>query len=326
VKKILLAGIILLLYTVSEGQSRKHVANFSSFQQYYNPAFTGSNGTLVKAYYRNQWAGFDGAPKTIWISAEMNLNDNVRKSESGVPDEHIAPKTGIRHSIGLSVLHDSFGPFVENQIFTNYKSSVNLTRKVQLQAGATLAIHTQRLDGSKLTSDEANDPSLSRYMNQTSKASRFDFNIGIALSGEDFYVGYAMQNLKGDLGSTKDNFFTDNSELVHVVQGGYRKSLNDKIGLTFNGLMRYDDLLKDTWEGQLKGVFYNTAWIGFGYRKSLAYSLHAGFRMKQLLIGYAFEVPTGNAQMVGSGTNEIVLTYDLQKLAYPKLTRKMSIW
>jgi type IX secretion system PorP/SprF family membrane protein len=284
------------------------------------------NGTLVKAYYRNQWAGFEGAPKTIWISGEVNVGGRTKQSESGLPDEHIVSKSGIKHAAGLSVLHDSFGPFVESQIFGNYKSSVNLTRKVQLHAGATVAIHTHRLDGSKLTSEEANDPSLSKYINQTNKASRFDFNIGMALSGENFYMGYAMQNLKGKLTSTTDNFFSSNGELQYVVQGGYRKSLNDKVGFVFNGLYRYDDLLKDTWEGQLKGVFYNTAWIGVGYRKSLAYSLHAGFRLKQLMIGYAYEVPTGDAQMIGNGISEIMLTYDLQKLAYHKLTRKMSIW
>jgi hypothetical protein len=163
-------------------------------------------------------------------------------------------------------------------------------------------------------------------MNQTNRASRFDFNIGMALSGENFYIGYAMQNLKGKLGSATDNFFSSNSELQHIVQGGYRKSLNDKAGIAFNGVIRYDDHLKDTWEGQAKVIFYNTAWIGICYRKSLAYSLHAGFRLKQLMMAYAYEVPTGNAQMIGSGTNEIMLTYDLQKLAYPRLTRKMSIW
>lgn len=256
----------------------------------------------------------------------MILVARTRRSESGLPDEQISSKAGVKHAIGLSVLNDSFGPFLENQIFTNYRSSVNLTRKIQLHAGATLAIHTQRLDGSKLTSDEANDPSLSRYMYQTSKTSRFDFNIGMALSGENFYVGYAMQNLKGKIGSATDDFFSSNGELQHIVQGGYRKSLNDKVGIGFNGIMRYDDQLKDTWEGQVKGIFYNTAWIGVGYRKSLAYSVHAGVRLKQLMMGYAYEVPTGIAQMIGSGTNEITLSYDFQKRVYPRITREMSIW
>jgi type IX secretion system PorP/SprF family membrane protein len=325
-QKIICMALVLIACSTSEGQSRKYASSFSTLQQYHNPAFTGFQGSVFKSYYRNQWAGFDGAPKTIFISAEINLADRLRKEDFPLKEKEQIVKTGIQHSVGLSVLHDSFGPFIENQIFANYRSSVNLTPKVKLQAGATLAYYAQSLDGSKLTSDEANDPSLFRYINQNSRASRLDFNIGLALCGNNFYVGYAMQNIKGDLGSTKDNFFNSNNKMHYVIQGGYRNAFSDHVGIIFNGLFRFDDLLKETLEGQVKGVFYNTAWLGFGYRKSLAYSLHTGFRVKQLRLSYAYEIPVGKAQMTGSGTNEIVLTYELQKITYNKVTRKMSIW
>jgi hypothetical protein len=54
--------------------------------------------------------------------------------------------------------------------------------------------------------------------------------------------------------------------------------------------------------------------------------MNVGFRMKQFQIGYAYEIPTGESQMTGNGTSEIMITYDLQKIVHPKLTRQMSIW
>lgn len=325
-KKILLASLILIVYSTSHGQSRKHASNFSIFQQYFNPAFTGFRGSVVKTYYRNQWAGFDGAPKTIFISGEVNLADYLKHAEPVAEGEEQKVKSGIQHSVGLSILHDTFGPFVENQIFASYKSLVNVTEEIRLQAGAAIAYHTQTLDGSKLTSEEASDPSLQGYVNQTSRSGRLDFNIGLAISGRDFYTGYAMQNIRGGLGGNKNDFFHNNSKMHYIVQGGYRRAVSDKVGLVFNGLFRFDKQLKETIEGQIKGVFYNTAWLGFGYRNSLAYSMNVGFRMKQFQIGYAYESPTGDSQMTGSGTNEIMITYDLQKIIHPKLTRQMSIW
>ncbi len=325
VKKVILAACILFIYSASQGQSRKHASNFSIFQQYYNPAFTGFKGSVIKSYYRNQWAGFDGAPKTIFISGEVNLSDYLKKNELIISDDAVVSK-GIQHAIGLSVLNDTFGPFVETQIFASYKSLVNLTRKVRLQTGATVAYHAQTLDGSKLTSEEATDPHLYHYMNHTSRSGRLDFNIGVALSGQDFYAGYAMQNIRGGLGESKKDFFRNNSKMHYIVQGGYRRSVSDKVGIVFNGLFRFDSQLKETIEGQVKGVFYNAAWLGMGYRNLLAYSLNIGFRMKQLQIGYAYEIPVGDAHMTGSGTNEIMATYDLQKIIYPRLTRQMSIW
>jgi hypothetical protein len=135
-----------------------------------------------------------------------------------------------------------------------------------------------------------------------------------------------MQNVRGGLGGNKNDFFRNKSKIHYIVQGGYRRAVSDKVGLVFNGLFRFDNQLKETIEGQLKGVFYNTAWVGIGYRASLAYALNIGFRMNQFQIGYAYEMPTGDAQMTGSGTNEIMVTYDLQKIVHPKLTRIMSIW
>jgi type IX secretion system PorP/SprF family membrane protein len=325
VKNTLLVLLVILSYTVSKGQNRKHAANFSTFQHYYNPAFTGFRGSVVKAYYRNQWAGFEGAPKTLFVSAEINLTRPAESLNASPEEQDSEVKPGIQHAIGFSALSDSFGPFVENQIFANYRSSVHLTHKLQLHAGATLSLHTQALDGSKLTAEEANDPSLGKHINQTTKSSRYDLNIGVALTGENFYLGYGMQNIKGDFGPSKDNFFRSNYALHHVVQAGYRTGLSEEIGVVLNGLMRYDDLLKETLEGQLKTVMYSRAWIGFGYRKSLAYSFQTGFRVKQLQLGYAYEVPIGRAQFLGS-TNEVMVSYDLRKATYSKYSRKMSIW
>lgn len=325
-EKTILIVLALFLYSVSHAQNRKYASNFPIFQQYYNPAFTGFRGSVIKSYYRNQWMGFDGAPKTLFISGEINLADDVKKREFVGEVGQPVIKAGIQHAIGLSVLHDTFGPFVENQIFASYKSLVNLTKKVRLQAGAAIAYHAQTLDGSKLTFEEASDPLLQNYVNQTSRSGRIDFNIGAALSGQDFYAGYAMQNIRGSFRDNKTDFFKNNSNMNFSLQGGYRSVVSDKVGLIFNGLFRFDSQLKETIEGQVNGVFYNTAWLGVGYRSSLAYSLNVGFRMNQLQIGYAYEVPAGQAQMTSSGTNEIMVTYDLKKIIYPRLTRQMSIW
>jgi type IX secretion system PorP/SprF family membrane protein len=325
--KIMCVISILSVYSTLQAQNRKHLSSFSLVQQYYNPAFTGFNGSVIKTYYRDQWTGFDGAPKTLFISGEVNLDKFQEKfeprSEADLP---VIAKTGIRHSVGLSFLHDSFGPFVENQIFASYRSLINLSTKVKLQAGAAIAYHAQTLDGSKLTSDEAGDPSLQNYINRMSRSGRMDFNIGLALSGENSYVGYAMQNIRGGLGDAQNDFFKNNSKIEYILQGGCRRSVSDKFGMVLNGLLRFNNQLKETFEAQIKGVFYNMAWLGLGYRNSLAYSLNVGFRVNQWQLGYAYEIPTGDAQMTGSGTNELMVTYDLQKIIHPKLTRQISIW
>jgi type IX secretion system PorP/SprF family membrane protein len=324
-KNAALVLVMLFLDSALHAQSKKHSANFTLFQQYYNPAFTGFEGSSAKAYYRNQWAGFEGAPKTLFISTEISLSDHTPQAPSVLDVDPSFNSVGIRHSVGLSIVHDSFGPFVENQIFASYRSLSNITDQVKLQAGIAVAYHSQTLDGSKLTSDEADDPSLQTYLNRTSRSGRMDLNIGLALSGQNFYAGYGMHNVRGQFARTKHDLFSNN-KINYIVQGGYRRSLSDEVGLVFNGLFRFDDRLKETFEGQVKSVFYNTAWLGLGYRYSLAYSLIVGFRLNQWRLGYGYEIPAGDAQMTGSGTNELMVTYDLKKIIHPRVTRQMSIW
>ncbi len=322
-KKTILSIFIASACVTTYAQNRKYVSSFSVFSQYYNPAFTGFDGSSVKSYYRDQWTGFDGAPKTVFISGEVNLDDYLTTGEQS-PGEQVV-KNGIRHAVGVYVLHDTYGPFAENQVYGTYRSGVNLTENLRLQAGAAIGYHSQKLNGNRLTAEDLGDPLMQKYSGLTSRAGRINMNLGLVLAGEDFYAGYAMQNIMGKLGGNETVFVGENNTVQYVLQGGYRKAVSDQVGVAVNGLFRYDTQQKETLEGQVKGVFYNTAWLGLGYRNSLAYTFSVGFRMKQVSMGYVYETPVGNSQMNGS-TSEILLRYDLLKVVHPRLGRKMTMW
>ena len=165
------------------------------------------------------------------------------------------------------------------------------------------------------------------YLGASTRASRADINLGLMLTAEDYYLGYAMQDVtKGRLLSAGDDYLRNTYAHQHVVQAGYRTALSEQFGLIANGIYRYDEFLKETVEGQLKAVFSNTFWAGAGYRHGLAYSLQAGVRLHQLKIGYVYESPAGDASYIGRGTNEIMLTYNLIPVKYPKYSRSVTMW
>lgn len=112
----------------------------------------------------------------------------------------------------------------------------------------------------------------------------------------------------------------------HVLQAGYRRAVSEQLGLVVNGIYRYDEKLEETMEGQVKGVYQNMLWLGAGYRKDLAYSVNGGVRLSQLKIGYTYEVPTGDAQYMNNSTSEIMVTYNLIPVKYPKYGKKVTIW
>ena len=318
---LIIAGICFSLSVF--GQSRTDITQFSLLQHYFNPALTGQQGSVVKSLYRNQWTGFEDAPKTIIASGEFALDDlrskdirgNARKGEN---------YNG--HALGLSVLHNSFGPYATTQVNLNFGSAIRLSENLNLRWGTALTYTSDRLDGTKL-SVAGDDPKYQHLLGQNNKKSKVDMNLGLALTAENFYVAYAMQDImKEGIINSGDDFFKDSYSRKHIVQAGYRVSLSDEFGIVLNSIYVNDKLQEQTLEGQAKAVYKNMFWAGGGYRKDLAYNLTAGLRLKQLQLGYAYEMPAGDETAIPNNTNEIVISYHLFPVKSAARDGGLTIW
>jgi type IX secretion system PorP/SprF family membrane protein len=62
--------LFLTLNTVAFSQQDPQYTQYMYNQAIINPAYAGSNESLsLVSLYRNQWTGFEGAPKTLTVSA-----------------------------------------------------------------------------------------------------------------------------------------------------------------------------------------------------------------------------------------------------------------
>jgi type IX secretion system PorP/SprF family membrane protein len=306
-------------------QDRKHIANFSAFPQVNNPALTGYQGSMGKGFYRNQWSGFEDAPRTLFLSGEVNLADIKNKALFATEAaEAAAPQAGVQHAFGVSLLHDTFGPAKQTQAALNYSSGLRISEKFMLRAGAALTFGNTKFSNSNQYLNEEDDQGYHQLVGNINAQNRLGLNLGIALAAEDYFVGYGAQNLVG--------YYTQGSEnlkgldgLQHIAQAGYRKGFTDKLGLIVNGMYVYSPDFDQVIEGQLKAVYNNSFWVGAGYRHDLAYTFSAGIRLQQLQLGYSREVAMGKSNSIYKGGNEVTLSYSLA----PVLTSvgsALSIW
>jgi type IX secretion system PorP/SprF family membrane protein len=314
---------LLLTFSVLglQAQNRKQLTQFSLFQHYFNPAMTGHEGSQIKALYRDQWTGFTDAPQTMFISGEVNASDLMRAGAVAKPG------LGVGSAFGFYILRDTFGPFKDTQFNLSYGSQVRLSDALSLRAGAALAYEVSRLDAAKITVDDEQDEEYQNLLGtDNNQVHKLDVNAGLTLLGQDFYLGYAIRDLaKGKL-ITGDHYYDHIYPLHHVLQGGYRRSLGEEVGLVFNGIYRYDSKLKETLEGQLKGVYRDSFWAGVGYRKDEALSFTAGLRAGQFRVGYAREMATGKAEGINASTNELMVTCQLGRIKAARVAGALSIW
>lgn len=324
---ILLLCLLQVTWSV-QAQNRKQLASFPQFRHTYNPSLTGAEGTVFRSVYRNQWTGFEDAPKTIMASAELDLKRGSNTFFKGQNSRSESEAVGAKHALGVILFHDQFGPARETQAGFGYSSAVRLSEAVSLRWGATLTYTLNNLDGNSLTVDQENDPQYTGLLGQENRSGRGDINLGLSVVAVNYYFGYAMQDItEGRVLSTGSDYLDDYFTRKHVLMGGYRVGITDMVGLSLNGIYQYDEKLKSTLEGQAKVIYNNMLWLGGGYRNDLAYTLGAGVRLGQLTMGYTYETPTQDARAVGKATNEITLSYHLHPFQSDRRNkRQLTIW
>src|ERR1700761_4276013 len=87
-KHIIIAAMLLCAANIGQAQNYPHYTMFMFNKLLYNPAYAGNKDmTTVNAYYRDQWTGIDGAPKTLTVSIDGpvgNYMNDFRRVALGV--------------------------------------------------------------------------------------------------------------------------------------------------------------------------------------------------------------------------------------------------
>lgn len=255
-----------------------------------NPAVAGTSGQLcATALLRQQWTGFDGAPKT----ALLNVHGPIKSISSGV---------------GLSVYLDELG----QQKSTYARLSYSFHRKI---GAGTLGIglmagmmsHTLGNDW-QATDGVPGDASIPANGNS---------DTGWDLAGGLYYVS---PTLWAGISSTH----LTEVELRNVsiqqrrhwfVQAGYDWALKgDKKYIIQPSVLMKSDGTSTQFDITGTFLYNNMVWLGVSYRTEDAIAPLIGYQFKptdksMLKIGYSYDVTTSKLKNYSSGSHEIMLNY-----------------
>lgn len=302
-KKLFLLFLGILLGHSVLAQTRKNISQFSHFQSYFNPGLTGYEGSTVRGFVRNQWAGFEGAPQTFFFSTEIDFGEIAGELD---------PALMGKNAISLNLLHDKYGAFRDNELMISYASRVRLTKNHNLRLGVGINYQSIQLDGNAMTTEEQNDPTLGQYFGAFSNMQFLDANIGLALTHRQYYFSYAIHRINGGKLSGGDNFM-NGYPAEQFIQAGFREELTPNLAIITNAFFRSRKDLPNLMEMNIKALLMDKVWVGAGHRFNYASNLQVGFLTSRMRVGYLYEFPMGKSYFLPGSTHEFSVSLNLFK-------------
>lgn len=292
--------IFLFFGVLSYSQQEPQYSLYQFNPTLINPAFAGFKemGSINLAY-RNQWVGFEGAPKTLMAS----LN---------------APFFNQKVGIGLNIISDKAGARDFNIIATNICYNLKVTSKLTLSAGfaPNFQFFQFRYDKLEFKNNDYNFSTLNNL-----NVSKFNLGFGLLLRSKTFFMGLGSFNLI-DRNLFEYNLMNSTNPAEYITLKyrmrnhtyfslGKSFTINENFVFSPTMLIRSSNNISNI-DINLNVFLKKTIWFGLIFR----YPFGPGFIVQYYIgpkfkIGYAFD--TGLAKKVRLNSHEICLTFDLYK-------------
>ncbi len=294
--------IVMAFSFLGRAQQQSLYTNYLLNSYAYNPAVAGAQPyTQANMSYRNQWSGFDGAPKTYL----MSLYGPMKKAKNV--------------ALGGMIISDKTGLISTNTGYLTFAYHLKINKKTKLGFALSggMKQYTVRLYDVKAY--DKGDEYLAG--SSTLNANVFDANAGLYLHGERFFFGLSSMNMLNN----KITWKNPTGRLVPHYYGviGYNIKLSKDFSLQPSILCKYNNKtlfgkyrvsLPVQIDYSLKLSFKNMVWIGGNYRTDDAASFMLGVTViKKLNIAYAFDYSVSAIKKYNQGSHEICLNYNFIK-------------
>ena len=290
-KKQYLFILFLFIGTLLKGQQDPQFTQFMFDRVSYNPAAAAIDGYLnATAMYRNQWTGFDGAPKTGLINVAL-------------------PIFSIKSGVGVTVYFDEIGQQSTVNALLSYNYQLSLGGGNKLAFGVALGMYNSKMGTDLVATDGVDIYNAIPVTGESSTA--FDASFGVVFRTQELYIGASATHLSG---GTLENLNIKLTQHVYF-EAGYDINLpGDQIKLIPNILLK-TDFASYQFDANLMAMWNNIIWVGVSYRLEDAISPMAGVQLPvgkgEIRVGYSYDVTTSEINNYSSGTHEVFLNYNM---------------
>lgn len=291
---ILTILIICLAVTDSFAQQLSQYSQYQYSLFVINPAYAGNKDKIQGLLSeRKQWVGIEGAPH----SQSLNFHAPVKNRKMG---------------FGISVFNETIGAHGTTSAFGSYSYSIR-SAESSLSFGLRAGIYTYRIDESKVSYRDENDPStLANY--QSNFIPAFDF--GMHYYKGNFMAGFSATNLtESGISSSTDNITTNNLKRHAFIYTGYVFTLSEKWKFQPNIMGKLAMNVPINIDFNTSFIYDSRFGFGLSWRSNNALIAMAQMWFAQnFRLGYSFDYELGLSQSTNiSGSHELFFGFDFNK-------------
>jgi len=315
--------ILICLFATTSGFGQQ-LAQYSQYLHnpiLINPATTGINNNVnINLSYRNQWTGFNEAPKTYYLSVDATLfrEKNSSSLRMSRPGYTVVRKrsTTLNHGVGGFVIADTYGAFSNTSAYLTYAMHITLSKTIKMSLGLSAGMSHWKLNEDKVTVADPNDETYKYLISQDLSKTFFDLSGGLWVYSDKFYVGYSSAQLLQNQIRSVDVPSDAKINVHHFVTAGYKFQIGENFELTPSIMLKYMNPSPGSFDFNVKVSYQNSVWGGISYRHNDAIVAMVGYELNDRFnIGYSYDITLSGLRSYSSGSHEIVLRAKIFKTA-----------
>ena len=289
--------VLFLCLTVFQGikaQSDAHFNNFLEVENFYNPAAMNRNSrTNVVGALSMQMAGYTHAPVSMFIGANLPL-----------------PFGEYRNSLGVGLFNETLGLFTNRRLLFDYAYKIGMG-KGWMNIGVQGGVMSEEFNGGRLKMETQNDPA---FPTGNERGTVGDLGAGVLYVNGEWWAGASAQHLNFphvEFGKTQGKNIEMDIKPTLYLTGGCNIGLRNPLLSVQPCFLVESDI--DFWrvDMSVRGYYqYETTllYMGATYSPGVSVSAMIGGRVREVLIGYAYEFYTSGVGAL-KGSHDLTVSW-----------------
>ena len=290
-------SLCLLLSFKAQAQTDAHFNYFVEVENFYNPAAMNRDGRAnVAGSLSMQMAGYSNAPVSMFIGANTAL-----------------PFDKQRHAVGAGLFNETLGLFTNRRLLLDYSYKIGMKRgwmNVGIQGG----VMSEEFNGGRLKLENQNDPA---FPTGQERGTVGDLGAGVLYVNGPWWVGASAQHLNFphvEFGKTQGKTTEMDILPTYYLTGGCNIALRNpllsvqpallvesyldfcRVDLSVRGTYQYDSYL---------------LYLGATYSPGTSVSVMVGGKLRDVLIGYAYEFYTNGVGAL-NGSHDLMVNWQTE--------------